>query len=244
MLNKIIVILTFIIFIGSISIISVDSREVAILTNSINKQQRLINQGIHFIIPGIEHPNYIYLNYQISAINLNLKIESSTANVTVLVKWQINNPTLYYNHLDGSIQNTQDKMLFAPVNNIVHQHLLLTNMFTFNQLDNLLLTPLNLNNSGIVITNINIVSVQYIDNDQVTLNTISNNNAVNNNVAESIYNQAQKIRSDTEIKQAEMLQQLSFKDYTFYNYFRKLLVYRNSVTSKQELPPLNTLYKK
>jgi hypothetical protein len=60
---------------------------------------------------------------------------------------------------------------------------------------------------------------------------------------ESAYYQAQILKTNTEIEQAKMYQSISNQEPRFYKYFRKLQMYKTNAKSKNDLPPLDELYK-
>lgn len=253
MMKKIVLLITLIISILLFGIISIDERQNVVVTNLVSKNKYTLTPGLHFVWPGIEQVNYIFMNQRDAEFTTMLTFDNNTnVEVSSVVLWKVVNPLVYFEQ-NSKLQITGfNKVLAQNVLQIVMTRAKSTNLSTFNQLNNLLSDELPLKDLGIIITSIAPNELRIVTPVSVAapVKKIEASEAIKIDQPrivqipiESAYYQAQMIKTQAEIQQANMLQQLEEKDPKFYSYFRKLQIYKNSAKSKQDMPPLEDLYK-
>jgi DNA-binding protein Fis len=223
---------------------TVYDRQEAVVVNQISHKSYVLTPGLHIVVPLLETITIIDLNPHNAIITTDVTLTNkSAAEISVTAQWQVTDALKYY--VATSQTNNFNQLIANNIMQVVNNRVNTTNLFTLNQLNNLLLNPVALPKLGVVITNITI--------NQISLATADNNessNAIASNISnkdvysiESAYYKAQEIKTQTGIEQAKMMEQIQNKDDKFFNYFRKLQVYKDSAKSKQEMPSLDQLYK-
>lgn len=252
MMRKIILISVFMLGVLISGIFTVDDRQSAVVTNRLNKQTEVYTTGLHFAWPLLTRVNYIFINQRASAFNFKLTILDNTpVALTSIVLWKVTKPVIF---LQNSISMTQAELTHAiseKIEQIVVKQTKSLNLMDLNQHSLLLDQAVSIDSLGVKLDSITIneittaahtagiatesgVSlVEKVESSPVDFNILS---------IESAYYQAQTIKTQAEIEQAKMYSEIQAKSPQFYDYFRKLQIYKNSAKSKQEMPPLQDLY--
>ena len=224
-------------------IINVDERQNAIVTNLINKKTQLLEPGLHFAWPFLDQTNYIFMNKRNALFTMKLDFaDNKNVEVSTMVEWQVQKPLAYFAVVENDDFN---KGLVDKVRQILEVRAKTTNLYTFNQLNNLLSQPVAFNDLGVSINRISpnelkLTAAPPLESANVLMPLPK---LVKGLSIESAYYQAQMIKTKTEIEQAKMYQSLEGKEPRFYASFRKLQIYKTSAKSKQDMPPLDDLYK-
>ncbi|MCX8515158.1 MAG: SPFH domain-containing protein [Burkholderiales bacterium] len=243
-MKKIIITILIMLMLLIASETTVYERQMGVVVNQISHKNYILNPGLHIVLPLIETDSIIDLNPHNVVVTTNVALANkSNIEISVTGQWQVVDALKYY--LATSKSNNFDQLIANNIMQVINNRANTTNLFTLNQLNNLLLAPVSLTQLGVVITSITI--------NQINLAALSSNarGASDNNVQsqpdtaliESAYYTAQEIKTQTGIEQAKMMEQIQNKDDKFFNYFRKLQVYKDSAKSKQEMPSLDQLYK-
>ena len=248
MIKNIILAFTVLLGIFMLGIVSVDERQSAIVTNLVNQKKDVLSTGVHFVWPLLEKVNYVFINERDAILTTNLVFSDNTSVIaSSIICWKVTDPLVYFNNGGRANDDGFNRDVANKIMQIVASRANSTNLSTFNQLNNLLLEPLKLDDIGVVINTIAPNELKLIESSPkstllLVKQTPMGNNA-NNLAIESAYYQAQSIKTEAQIEQSKMLQHLATKDPKFYAYFRQLQMYKNSATSKQDLPPLQKLYR-
>ncbi|MFN8770609.1 MAG: SPFH domain-containing protein [Neisseriaceae bacterium] len=235
-----------------ISIFSANDYQVGIVTNRFTKKVTLYTSGLHFLIPYFETVEYVNNGMRSNILTTQLKLEES-GNLTIYkanfaINWHITFPLNYYkyldsNSIDGVIKQIKD-VVQEKINNKVQAELGLN---YFNKNKNFIEEPFLINRLGVMVNDVRLVQiVPYHDGQASTANNdkklIVQFESLNAQQIESAYFVAQNIIVQTEIEKATLYDDLDRSDNRFYEYYRKLNVYKDSTKSKIEFPPLNKLY--
>jgi hypothetical protein len=240
--KKIVVLILFSLIFLTFGTINVDERQSVVVTNIINKKQSIIAPGLHFVWPFIDRVDYIFINKREALFTINTQFKDNVnVELSTLLQWQVINPLIYL----AQAANFH-KLLGERVTNIVHSRIATTDLSTFNQLNDLITDPLVESDLGIKIIRVSLSQLKIMSIPVPALPIPINKPYVLDNLPislESAYYQAQILKTNTEIEQAKMYQSISNQEPRFYKYFRKLQMYKTNAKSKNDLPPLDELYK-
>ncbi len=240
--KKIVVLVLLSIIILTLGTISIDERENVIVTNIFTKKELVLTPGLHFTWPMVEQVSYIFMNKRDGLFTVNLPFnDTAKAEISVAIQWQVLNPQTYL-----AVNESFHKMLANKVTKIIESRIKTTDLFTFNQLSDLISEPIVENDLGIKIINISLNQLK-VDPSSVKMpaQIITESSVVYKPQIsiESAYYQTQILKLNTDLKQAQMYQSLSNTESSFYRFFRKLQVYKMNARSKSDLPPIEDLYK-
>lgn len=172
-MKKLIVFLLVLFSFLSLGIIIVDERQNAVVTNVFSHKQQVLPKGLHFILPGIERVSYVFMNQREAAVTVMLNFnDTATVEAGILVVWHVTNPAKYLNYF---IKDEFNKQLTEEVLRITASRVQSTNLSTFNQLHNLLVSPLYIEKLGIVITEILPNELSLISRPKTVAGSISSN---------------------------------------------------------------------
>lgn len=246
---------------------TVNTGENAIVSGKLKKEHYYANPGLYFMLPGLEHVDYIYMNnreavvslildsesmgiYQI--VNDNKESSSQTMKISLLVNWHVTTGGKYYKYLQKNGQLNFNKAINENISDRLLAKINGLDMQSLNQLNGIISSSINIAELGISLDQISIISVEPIYNisntEEITApsavnNIIPNSNLeMQNKMIESAYYQAATIKTQAEIYQAEAYNHIKKANPKFYNYFRLIDVYKNSAKSKLDVPPFDRLY--
>ena len=249
-------------------VLTVNVGQNAVVYNSLSKRERVLAPGIYFTLPFIEQTTYIYMTNRSSVVVLPVKfIDGGNATVSMLVVWHVTSPAVYLDVVNHG-HNSVEQGLTAIVTQVVQSYATRASLAVFNGMQILAVDPATTNNLGVSLDSITINTIvqpvvnntargdtPQAESQQMVMPTMvaaAPSNVVNGSsivatpdrlMIESAYYSAQKIKTATEIQEAALYNQIKVKDQKFYNYFRLIDVYRNSASSKAEVPPLEKLYR-
>ena len=244
------------------SAFTVENNQVAIKTNKYNGKTTMYSKGLYFCVPMLDAIKYFDTDTQTgvfatvvklySAQNKGIDVQDQNLNMdeyksAYMISWHITTPMQYYvkyqeSGLDGINILTQIKQ---EANTIISQAV--RNNQTvgqFNLLSNILDKPIYLDRLGVSIDNISllqlipVVSILKSSSEQTT----NVRGTINESQIESAYYMAQAIIVETIVKKAELYKSLESTDEKFYNYYRKLDIYKNKAKSPEDFPAFNKLY--
>lgn len=250
-MRMIIILILFVLIVGTLGVFTVSPREYALVSNHWHKEQ-MYTTGVHFAFPGIDTVKYVYMNERSSVLTIPKTITvDGQANVKteVLINWHVVKPLLYLNSLQKLEMVGFNKELVKNILDAIQNNHQASDLLFLNQSGSLLNAPLIINQLGIVIdkvaiNNLIVVSLpiaKNIESQQVAPNILTVSNSLQ---IESAYYKAQAIKTQTEILQAKMYQQIQQQNPKFYDYFRKVEIYKNTAKSKADIPSLQQLYGK
>ena len=240
--KKIVILVLLSIIILTLGTINIDKRKNVVVTNIFTKKESLLTPGIHFTWPLVERVNYIFMNKREGLFTVNLLFNDTTqAEISVAIQWQVINPQTYL-----AVNKIFHKGLANKVTEIIEARIKTTDLSTFNQLNDLISTPLIESELGIQIINISLNQLKIESRSVTNQASTSVESAILYKYhisIESAYYQAQILKLNTDLEQAQMYNSLSGVESNFYRFFRKLQVYKMNARSNDDLPPINKLYK-
>ncbi|MBY0379805.1 MAG: hypothetical protein K2P99_05335 [Burkholderiales bacterium] len=245
------------------SLFTVENNQVAIKVNQYNGNTIMYTKGVYFYVPMLDMITYFDTNTKTNILVTTVRLYSSqnkgldaqqnwNLNIdeyrtSFLVSWHISYPMQYYIKYQESSTNllTQIKQ---EANTIIEQATRDNQTANkFNLLNNILQKPIYMDKLGISIDNISLL--QLIPNlrslESISIQNESSTNllgAMDKSQIESAYYIANDIIADTTVKKAKLYQSIDSTDEKFYNYYRKLAIYKHKAKSLADFPAFNKLY--
>ncbi len=238
------VILVLLLFIVIVSgVFTVDERENAVLIDY-SKQHIVYLPGIHFALPLINQINYVFINERSSFFEVPQLLNTKDLNkvkLSVLINWHVIDPIIYLNIIKKYGSNEFNKELTKELSLKIESFAMEYTLAHLNQIEKINEFPVKLSSLGIIVDSLLIENLSLLP--QTSLVTESKSLSENKQkVIEAAYYKAQGIKTATQIEEAQLYNQIKNKNPKFYEYFRKIDIYKTSAKSKNEVPPLKQLY--
>jgi len=254
-MRKIVILLALILAILSAGLFTVDERQNAVVYNQVSKSSKVYSPGLHFAWPVFERVTYIFMNRRTTAFDFQLKLlNKQNVELTTTVEWQVSNPQEYLTATLLMNHSGFNKALGERVLQAIESQDHLTSLSELNKKSSLLNQVYLVNGLGVRVnsveaialkietTNASVTSAKVLpikESAAIAESMIPN---INQQAIESAYYKSQSIKTEAEIEAANMYQKIQVKNPRFYDYFRKLQIYKSSAKSKQEMPQLDDLY--
>ncbi len=241
-MRKIVILGLFLLIFVISGVFTVDDRENVVLTDYRNNHKVYV-VGTHFALPLINHINYIFMNQRNFLLEISKQLTTkdlSKIKLNILVNWHVINPIIYLSVVKkyGSTEfnNLVDKELILKVESFAASNTL----SHINQKKEINDMPIQLDNLGIIVEKLEIENLFLLPLPEL-LSGVSNVNNKQKLIKDAYY-QAQQIKTDTQVEEARLYSQIKNKNPKFYDYFRKIEIYKASAKSRSEIPPLKQLY--
>lgn len=254
-MRKVIILLALVLAILSAGLFTVDERQNAVVYNQVSKSSKVYSPGLHFAWPVFERVTYIFMNKRTTTFDFQLKLSNKQSiELTTAVEWQVSNPKEYLSRTILMEHSGFNKALGEQVLLIIESQDHLTSLSELNKKSSLLNQVYPFSSLGVRVNSATAIAVK-IDSDTASLIStkvpqVKESAAItqpivvnfNQQAIESAYYKAQSEKTEANIEAANMYQKIQVKNPKFYDYFRKLQIYKNSAKSKQEMPQLDNLY--
>ncbi|HMT03116.1 MAG TPA: SPFH domain-containing protein [Burkholderiales bacterium] len=241
-MRKIVILGLFLLIFVISGVFTVDERENVVLTDYRNNHI-VYAKGIHFALPLINHINYIFMNQRNFLFEISKQLTTKELNqikLNILVNWHVVNPITYLSVVKkyGSTEfnNILAKELILKVESFVSSNTL-NHINQKREINNM---PIQLDNLGIIVEKLEIENLSLLPPPELSSGSSSVNNK--QKLIKDAYYQAQQIKTDTQVEEAKLYSQIKNKNPKFYDYFRKIEIYKASAKSRSEVPSLKQLY--
>lgn len=244
-----------VIFLLYFGVFTVNDNQVAIVTNKYNKQVTIYKTGLHFMVPYLQ--NVEYISSGLSSIPLIMKFSlpqngnKIDYTISFAVNWRISSPLNYGKYVllsqktEDIVMNQVKGIIQANVNQLVESNQSIDNDIV--KIKNLVIKPVVIDKLGITIESIKLLQIMY-SSDHHLLSTsnekaqLLESNLNSSHEIESAYYMAQDIIAQTTVAKAKLYNELDKSNTKFYNYYRKLDTYKNTVKTKEDFPRFDQLY--